>query len=63
MHHIILSEEFIMLRLHGFASSNYNNVVKLALIEKEIEFEEVTAYPPADEAFESKNPPSRARRV
>jgi glutathione S-transferase len=48
-----------MLRLHGFASSNYHNVVKLALIEKGIAFEEVPAYPPADEAFKSKNPTGR----
>jgi glutathione S-transferase len=45
-----------MLRLHGFASSNYHNVVKLVLIEKGLEFEEVTSYPPADEAYRSKNP-------
>ena len=45
-----------MYRLHGFASSNYHNVVKLALIEKGVAFEEVTAYPPADEAYASKNP-------
>lgn len=30
-----------MLRLHGFAASNYYNKVKLALIEKQIPFEEV----------------------
>ena len=45
-----------MLRLHGFASSNYHNVVKLVLLEKGIEFEEVTAYPPADDAYKAKNP-------
>jgi glutathione S-transferase len=45
-----------MLRLHGFASSNYYNVVKLVLIEKGLAFEEVIAYPPADEAYRSKNP-------
>ena len=45
-----------MLRLHGFASSNYHNLVKVVLIEKGIAFEEVTAYPPADEAYKSKNP-------
>jgi len=45
-----------MLRLHGFASSNYHNIVKLVLIEKGLEFEEVTSYPPADEAYESRNP-------
>jgi glutathione S-transferase len=48
-----------MLRLHGFASSNYHNVVKLALIEKGVAFEEMTAYPPADEAYASKNPTGR----
>ncbi len=45
-----------MLRLHGFASSNYHNVVKLVLIEKGLDFEEVTAYPPSDPAYEAKNP-------
>jgi glutathione S-transferase len=45
-----------MLRLHGFASSNYYNVVKLVLMEKGLEFEEVTSYPPADRAYKSKNP-------
>ncbi len=44
-----------MLRLHGFAFSNYHNLVKVVLLEKEIEFEEVTAYPPADDAYRSKN--------
>lgn len=41
----------IMLRLHGFASSNYHNVVKAVLIEKGIDFEEVTSYPPADDEY------------
>jgi len=45
-----------MLRLHGFATSNYHNVVKLVLIEKGLAFEEVTAYPPADAAYTAKNP-------
>jgi glutathione S-transferase len=45
-----------MLRLHGFASSNYHNVVKLALLEKGLEFQEVTSYPPADAAFKARNP-------
>jgi glutathione S-transferase len=40
-----------MLRLHGFASSNYYNIVKLVLIEKGLEFDELTSYPPADEAY------------
>jgi len=48
-----------MLRLHGFASSNYHNVVKLVLIEKGLEFEEITTYPPASEAYTSKNPTGR----
>jgi len=33
-----------MLRLHGFSSSNYYNVPKLALLEKGAPFEEVTVY-------------------
>ncbi len=45
-----------MLRLHGFAASNYHNVVKAVLIEKGIAFEEVTSRPPADAAYEAKNP-------
>jgi len=45
-----------VLRLHGFAFSNYHNVVKIVLIEKGLEFEEVPAYPPADEGYLSKNP-------
>jgi glutathione S-transferase len=45
-----------MLRLHGFATSNYHNVVKLVLIEKGLAFEEVTAYPPADAAYRARNP-------
>jgi glutathione S-transferase len=45
-----------MLRLHGFAFSNYHNVVKVVLIEKGIAFEEVTSYPPADASYLAKNP-------
>jgi glutathione S-transferase len=33
-----------MLKLHGFSSSNYYNVVKLTLLEKDVEFEEVRVY-------------------
>jgi len=33
-----------MIRLHGFSSSNYYNVPKLAFLEKGIEFEEVLSY-------------------
>ncbi len=33
-----------MLKLHGFSSSNYYNVPKLALLEKGIAFEEVLSY-------------------
>ncbi len=45
-----------MLRLHGFRFSNYHNVVKVVLLEKGLEFEEVITYPPADEAYRAKNP-------
>lgn len=40
-----------MLRLHGFAVSNYHNMVKLALLEKGVPFEEVRTYASRDEAF------------
>jgi glutathione S-transferase len=33
-----------MIRLHGFSASNYYNVPKLALLEKDIPFEEVLSY-------------------
>ncbi len=33
-----------MIKLYGFASSNYYNIPKLALLEKGIEFEEVLSY-------------------
>ncbi len=33
-----------MLRLHGYSSSNYYNVPKLALLEKGVSFEEVVSY-------------------
>jgi glutathione S-transferase len=38
-----------MLKLHGFSSSNYYNAAKLALFEKELEFEEVLIYTGANE--------------
>ena len=34
-----------MFKLYGFAVSNYYNMVKLALLEKGLPFEEVTFYP------------------
>src|SRR5687768_16555518 len=40
-----------MLVLHGFSSSNYYNVVKLALLEKELPFEESVVYSGAGEAY------------
>jgi glutathione S-transferase len=41
-----------MLRLHGFSASNYYNVAKLALLEKELGFEEVLTYTGADETHD-----------
>ncbi|MGA9094126.1 MAG: glutathione S-transferase N-terminal domain-containing protein, partial [Pseudomonas alloputida] len=35
---------FVMLKLYGFSVSNYYNMVKLALLEKGLPFEEVTFY-------------------
>lgn len=40
-----------MLVLHGFSSSNYYNVVKLALLEKELPFEERLVYSGAGEHY------------
>ena len=40
-----------MLVLHGFSSSNYYNVVKLALLEKELPFEERPVYTGASERY------------
>ncbi|MHC8379843.1 glutathione S-transferase family protein [Pseudomonas sp. MDT1-16] len=41
-----------MLKLYGFSVSNYYNMVKLALLEKGLPFEEVLFYPgPSAEAF------------
>ncbi|MDD0842319.1 glutathione S-transferase family protein [Pseudomonas sp. Gutcm_11s] len=40
-----------MLRLHGFAVSNYYNMVHLALLEKGLAFETVTVYGCQDEDF------------
>ncbi|SUD13250.1 glutathione S-transferase domain-containing protein [Aquipseudomonas alcaligenes] len=40
-----------MLRLHGFAVSNYYNMVRLALLEKGLAFDTVSVYGSQDEAF------------
>lgn len=40
-----------MLVLHGFSSSNYYNVVKLALLEKQLPFEERIVYSGAGDAY------------
>lgn len=40
-----------MLVLHGFSSSNYYNLVKLALLEKELPFEERLVYSGASDAY------------
>lgn len=45
-----------MLKLCGFAVSNYYNKVKLALLEKGIPFEEETIYPSQDEALKKESP-------
>ncbi|HEX5659859.1 MAG TPA: glutathione S-transferase family protein [Polyangiales bacterium] len=40
-----------MLKLHGFSSSNYYNVVKLALLEKGLPFQEVLVYSGVGSAY------------
>ncbi len=37
-------EAYVMLKLYGFSVSNYYNMVKLALLEKGLPFEEVPFY-------------------
>jgi glutathione S-transferase len=45
-----------MLKLHGFGSSNYHNVAKLALLEKGLEYEEVIAYTGGPPEYLEKSP-------
>lgn len=45
-----------MLKLHGAALSNYYNMVKTALLEEGIEFEEVLAPPSQDAAYLARSP-------
>ena len=45
-----------MLKLYGFAVSNYFNMVKHALLEKGVEFEEITVFPEQGEEYLTKSP-------
>ena len=45
-----------MIKLYGFPVSNYYNMVKFALLEKGIDFEEVAAMPSQESDFLSKSP-------
>ena len=45
-----------MLKLYGFPLSNYYNMVKIALLEKGIEFELVDAHPSQDDDYLSNSP-------
>lgn len=45
-----------MLRLHGFPISNYYNMVKMTLLEKGMEFEEVIVKPSRDESWLASSP-------
>lgn len=45
-----------MLKVYGFAVSNYFNMVKHALLYKGVEFEEVLAFPGMDPAYNLKSP-------
>ena len=45
-----------MIKLHGFPVSNYYNMVKFALLEKGIDFEEVEAMPSQEAEFKAKSP-------
>lgn len=45
-----------MLKLYGFPISNYYNMVKMALLEKGIDFEEVNVRPNQEDGFLAKSP-------
>lgn len=45
-----------MLKLYGFAVSNYFNMVKHALLEKGVEFEEITVFPDQNDDYLAKSP-------
>lgn len=45
-----------MLKLHGFAVSNYFNMVRMALMEKGAPFEIIETYPSQEAAFLSRSP-------
>lgn len=45
-----------MLTIHGFPASNYYNMVKMALVEKEVPHEEARIYTSQDEAMLAKSP-------
>ncbi|MFT4821869.1 MAG: glutathione S-transferase, partial [Candidatus Azotimanducaceae bacterium] len=49
-------QDFIVLKLHGFTVSNYFNMVKMALIEKGIDFEFVDVRPNQEGNFLAKSP-------
>lgn len=45
-----------MIKLYGFSVSNYYNVVKAVLLEKELDFEEVFTRGSSDEEYRAKSP-------
>ncbi|MEQ8659603.1 MAG: glutathione S-transferase [Gammaproteobacteria bacterium] len=45
-----------MIKLHGFPVSNYYNMVKFALLEKGMAFEEVNAMPSQESEYKTKSP-------
>ena len=52
-----------MIKLYGFAVSNYYNMVKLALLEKKLPFEEVSAMASQEASYKAKSPMGRRRRT
>lgn len=51
-----MTQEVILLKLYGFPLSNYYNMIKIALLEKGIEFELVDAHPSQDDDYLSHSP-------
>lgn len=52
-----------MIKLYGFPISNYTNMVKIALLEKGIEFEMIEQMPSQEESFKKTSPMGKLPRI
>jgi len=56
-------QELSMIKLYGFPISNYYNMVKMALLEKGMEFEEVIVKPSQEDIFLVKSPMGKVQCI